>query len=200
MVLRTITVKTVTASTTAKLNKYKMLNVHNSQNSCYCCCPVAKLCSTLWPQGMQPTRLPCPPLSPRVCSNSCPLSIQPSHSLPLPSPLTFSLSQNQGLFQWVGSFRQVTKILELRYQSFQWIFRVNFLWDWLVGSLCCLRDPQEFCPAPQFKSISSSILILLYGPTLLSVHDYRKNHSLNYVDLCSHSTVSAFLIHCLDLS
>ena len=127
-------------------------------------------------------------------------AIQPSHPLPLPSPFAFSLSQNQGHFQWVGSFHQVTKVLELQYQSFQWILRVNFLWDWLVGSLCCPRDPQEFCPAPQFKSISSSILILLYGPTLLSIHDYQKNHSLNYMDLCSHSTISAFLLRCLDLS
>ena len=38
------------------------------------CCSVAKLCLTLQPCGLQHTRLPCPPLSPRVCSNSCPLS------------------------------------------------------------------------------------------------------------------------------
>ena len=49
---------------------------------------------------------------------------QPSHPLS-PSPSTFSLSQHQGLFQWVDSSHQVAKVLE--YQSFQWIFRVNFL-------------------------------------------------------------------------
>ena len=32
------------------------------------------------------------------------------------------------------------QILELQYQSFQWIFRVAFLWDWLVWSPCCPRD------------------------------------------------------------
>ena len=38
-----------------------------------CCCSVAKLCSW-WPHGLQHTSLPCPSLSPGVCSNSCPLS------------------------------------------------------------------------------------------------------------------------------
>ena len=39
------------------------------------------------------------------------------------------LSQDQGLFQWVGSSYQVAKVLELQlqYQSFQWLFRVDFL-------------------------------------------------------------------------
>ena len=37
-------------------------------------CSVAKSCLTLWPRGLQHARLPCPLLSPRVCSNSCPLS------------------------------------------------------------------------------------------------------------------------------
>ena len=37
--------------------------------------------------------------------------------------------------------------------SFQWIFRVDSLWDWLVGSPCCPRDSQESSPTPQFKSI-----------------------------------------------
>ena len=42
----------------------------------FCCCPcsVAQSCPTLWPHGLQHARLPCPSLSPRVCSNSCPLS------------------------------------------------------------------------------------------------------------------------------
>ena len=38
------------------------------------CCSVTQLCLTLWPHGLQHTRLPCPSLSPRVCSNSCPLN------------------------------------------------------------------------------------------------------------------------------
>ena len=54
-------------------------------------------------------------------------AIQPSHSLSSPSPPAFNLSQHQGLFQWVGSSHQVTKVLELQHQSFQWILRIDFL-------------------------------------------------------------------------
>ena len=55
--------------------------------------------------------------------------IQPSHPLLSPSPLTFNLSQHQGLFQWVSSSHQVAKIWEFQpqHQSFQWIFRMDFL-------------------------------------------------------------------------
>ena len=56
-------------------------------------------------------------------------AIQPSHPLSSPSPPTFSLSQHQGLFKWVSSLHQVAKVLEvqLQHQSFQWIFRTDFL-------------------------------------------------------------------------
>ena len=56
-------------------------------------------------------------------------AIQPSHPLLTPSPPDFSLSQHQGLFQWVSSSHQVAKVLEvqLQHQSFQWIFRTDFL-------------------------------------------------------------------------
>ena len=39
-----------------------------------CCCSVTKSCPILWPHGLQHTRLPCLPLTPGICSNSCPLS------------------------------------------------------------------------------------------------------------------------------
>ena len=104
-------------------------------------------------------------------------AIQPSHPLSSPSP-AFNLSQHQGLFQWVGSSHQVAKILEcqLQHQSFQWIFRVDFLWDWLVWPPCCPRDSQEYSPAPQFESMNTLALSLLYGPILTSLHDYWKNY------------------------
>ena len=56
-------------------------------------------------------------------------AIHPSHLLPPSSPLAFSLSQHQGLFQWVSSLYQVAKVLELQlqHQSFQWVLRVDFL-------------------------------------------------------------------------
>ena len=56
------------------------------------------------------------------------------------------------------------------------IFRV----DWL-DLFSVQRDSQESSPTPQFKSINSSALSLLYSPTLTSIHDYRKNHSLRLV-------------------
>ena len=49
----------------------------------------------------------------------------------------------------------------------------------LVGSPCRPRDSQESSPRPQFKSINSSVLSVLYGPTLTSICDYWKNHSFD---------------------
>ena len=63
------------------------------------------------------------------CSNSCLLS---PWCYPIilfsvaPFPPAFNLFQHQGLFQWEGSLHQVTKVLELQHQSFQWIFKINF--------------------------------------------------------------------------
>ena len=107
-------------------------------------------------------------------------AIQPSQPLSSPSP-AFNLSQHQGLFQWVSSSHQVVKVVEfqLQYQAFQWIFRTDFLEYWLAESPCSPRDSQESSPTPQFKRISSSMLSLLYSPTLKSIHDYWKHHSLD---------------------
>ena len=56
-------------------------------------------------------------------------AIQPSHPLLSPSPPAFNLSQHQSLSKWVSSLHQVTKVLDfqLQHQSFQWIFRTDFL-------------------------------------------------------------------------
>ena len=54
-------------------------------------------------------------------------TIQPSHPLLPPFLSDLNLSQHQGLFQWVSSSLQVARVLELQHQSFQWIFRVDFL-------------------------------------------------------------------------
>ena len=45
----------------------------------------------------------------------------------------------------------------------------------------------ESSPTPQLKSINSLVLSLLYGPTLTSIYNYLKNHSLDYMDLGQHS-------------
>ena len=54
-------------------------------------------------------------------------AIQPSHPLLTPSPPTFSLPQNQGLFQGIGFSNQVAKILQLQHQSFQSKFRASLV-------------------------------------------------------------------------
>ena len=150
---------------------------------------------SLKPHGLQHTRLPCPSPTPRAYSNSCHVSdaIQPSHPLSSPSP-AFNLSQHQGLFQWVSSLYLVAKVLELQlqHQSFQWIFRVDFLQDWLVWFPCSPRDSQESFPAPQIKSVNYLALSLLYSPILTFICDYWKNHSFDYMNLCWQSDVSAF--------
>ena len=59
--------------------------------------------------------------------------IQLSHALPPPSTSVLSLSQNQGLFQWVGSSPQVAKVLEqqLQHQSFsEYSGLISFRIDW----------------------------------------------------------------------
>ena len=60
---------------------------------------------------------------------------------------------------------------QLQHQSFQWIFRTDFLFGLIVGSPCSPRDSQESSPTPQFKGISSSVLSFLYSPTLTSILD-----------------------------
>ena len=103
---------------------------------------------SLQPHRLQHTRLPCPLPLPELAQTPVHRVgdvIQPSHPLSSPSSPVFSCSQHQGLFQWVSSLHQVAKVLELQLQhwALQWIFRVDFLKDWPVGSPCCSRDSQE---------------------------------------------------------
>ena len=95
---------------------------------CCCCCSIIKSCPTL-----------CDPMDFPILHYLLEFAqthvhwvddaIQSSHHLSPPSPPAFSLSQHQGLFQWIGSSHQVAKVLELQlqHQSFQWIFRTDFL-------------------------------------------------------------------------
>ena len=98
-------------------------------------------------------------------------AIQPSHPQSSPSPPAPNPSQHQGLFQRVNSSHEVAKVLEfqLQHHSFQRNPRVDLLQNALVGSPCSPRDSQESPPTPQFKSINSLALSLLYGPTLTSI-------------------------------
>ena len=108
-------------------------------------------------------------------------AIQPSHPVSSPSPPAPSPSKHQSLFQWVNSSHEVAKVLkfQLQHHSFQRNPRADLLQNGLIGSPCTPRDSQESSPTPQFKSINSLALSLLHSPTLTSIHDHRKNHSLD---------------------
>ena len=107
-------------------------------------------------------------------------AIQPSHPLLSPSPSAPNPSQHQGLFQWVNSAWGGQSTAVSASASF---FPKNTqgwsLQNGLVGSPCSPRGSQESSPTPQFKSINSLALSLLHSPTLTSIHDHRKNHSLD---------------------
>ena len=84
--------------------------------------------------GLQHTRPPCLSPNPRVEFTQTHVhwvgnAIQPPHPLSSLSPPAFNLCQHQGLFRWISSLHQVVKVLEfqLLHQSFQWIFRTEFL-------------------------------------------------------------------------
>ena len=75
--------------------------------------------NSLRPRGLQYARPPCPSPTPRIYSNSCPLSqwCHPTISYSFTtSPPAFNLSQHQALFQWVSSLHQVAKVLEFQLQ------------------------------------------------------------------------------------
>ena len=136
----------------------------------------------LRPHRLQHAKLPCPSLSPRACSNSCPSNWW-CHPTILSSVIPFS-SHLQS-FPASGSF-QMSQIFLSGDQNigvsasasvFLMIFRTDFLENWLVWSPCSPKDSQEYSPTPQIKSIHSLALSFLYSPTLTSIHDHWKNRN-----------------------
>ena len=137
----------------------------------------------LWPHESQHARPPCLTPTPGVHPDStCIKSVMPSSHLILCRPLlllppippsirVFSMSQ---LFAWGGQSTGVSALAFLSKNP-----RADLLQNGLVGSPCSPRDSQESSLTPQFKSINSSALSLLHSPTLTSIHDHRKNHSLD---------------------
>ena len=143
-------------------------------------------CPTLcnWPHESKHTRPPCPSPTPGVHPNSCPSSrwyhpaisssIIPFSSCPqsLPASESFPMSQ---LFAWGGQSVGVSALASVLPKKSQgWSPS-----EWTVGSPCSPRDSQESSLTPQFKSINSSALSFLHSPTLTSIHDHRKSHSLD---------------------
>ena len=109
--------------------------------------------------------------------------VMPSKHLILCQPLLLlpSIFPALGSFPMSQFFHQVVKVLEfeLQHQLHQWIFRTDFLYDCQVWSLCSPGNSHQSSRALQFESINSSVLSLLYGPTLTSIHGYWKNHSFH---------------------
>ena len=139
---------------------------------------------SLQPHGLQYARLPCASPTPRAYSNSSPLSLW-SHPTISSSVIPF-FSRLQS-FPASGSF-QMSQLLASGGQSIGVSASTSVLpmntQDWspfngLVGSPSSPRDSQESSPTSQFKSLNSSALSFLYSPTLTSIYDYWKNHSLD---------------------
>ena len=121
-------------------------------------------------------------------------AIQPSHSLSSPSPPGPNPSQHQGLLQWVNSSHHVVKVRSFSFSispSNEHAGLISLRMDWLdllavQGTLKSLL---------QHHSSKASIFqhsAFFHSPTLTSIHDHWKNHSLEQTDLCWQSNVSAF--------
>ena len=113
-------------------------------------------------------------------------AIQPSHPLLFTSPSAFNPSQHQGLFKWVSSLHQVAKVLEfqLQHQSFQWTPRSNDVqWTSPLGQTGWIslqsKGLSRVFSNTTVQKHQFSALSFLYSPTLTSIHDYWKNHSLD---------------------
>ena len=145
---------------------------------------------SLRPHESQHTRPPCPSPTPGVYSNSCPLSrwchpaisssVIPFSSCPQSLPASGSFPMNQ-LFARGGQSIGVSasaSVLPMNNQDWSPLGWTGWI------SLQSKGLSQESSPTPQFKSISFSMLSFLHSPTLTFIHDHRKNHSLDQMDLC----------------
>ena len=138
---------------------------------------------SLRPHEPQHTRLPCPSPTPGVHSNPGPLSWW-CHPTISSSVIPFSCPQ----FFWASGSFQMSQLFSWGSQSTGVSALASFLpkitqgWspsEWTGWITCSPRDSQESSPTPQFKSINSSALSFFHSPTLTSIHDHWKNHSLD---------------------
>ena len=152
------------------------------------CCSL-KLCLTLChPMDcMQRTRLPvlhCLLEFAQILVHWVGDAIFPSHPLSPSSPMALSLSQGSfpvsWLFSWGGQSVGTSASASVLPMNIQGCFPLGLI----DLSPYSPRDSQESSLAAQFESINSLALSLLYGPTLISVHDYWENHSFDYTDSC----------------
>ena len=145
---------------------------------------------------LQHTRLPCLSLSLRVCSNSCPFSQWCYLTISSSAALFFCLQSFPESKSFPVSWLFTSGSQSIRASALASVLPVN-MQGWfplgLTGLISLkLKGLSESSPVPQFESINSSALSLLYGPTTPSIHDYWKDHSFDCTDLCRQSDVSAF--------
>ena len=160
--------------------------------------------NSLRPHGLQPTRLSCPSPSPGVYSNSSPFSwwCHPTiSSSDVPFSFYLQSFQHQGLLKWVALCIRWPKYWSLSFSihpSTEYSGLTSFRIEWF--DLLAVQGTLESSPTPQFKTITSLVLSLFYGPALTSVHDYWKNHSFYRTYLCRQcnslffNTLSRFVI------
>ena len=138
---------------------------------------------SLQPHGLQHARPLCASPTSGVDSNSCQLCrwCHPtiwSSVIPFSCPQSFSASGSFRMSQFLASGGQSTgvsasaSVLPINIQN--WF---PLAWTGLISLQS--KDSQESSPTPQFKSINSLALSSLYSPTLISIHDYWKNHSFD---------------------
>ena len=129
------------------------------------------------------------------------VAIQPSHPQSPPCPLALSLSHHWSLFQWFHSLDLVAKVLELQFQhqSFQWIFRVDFLYDWLVWSSAVQGISGVFSSTTIGKHQFFSTQPSLWSKSHICTWLLEKPHILLYGPLLAKWCL-CFLIFCLGLS
>ena len=133
---------------------------------------------------LQYIRLPCPSLSPRVCSDLCPLN-QWCHPTISSSVIPFSSCLQS--FPASGSFLMsqlfVSGDQSIGASASALVLPVNIQGWFPLGwtGLISLQSKglSRVFSNSKFESINSSELRLLYGPTLTSIHDYWKNHSFD---------------------
>ena len=100
----------------------------------------------------------------------------------------------------VFSYESVLHIRWPKYWSFsvrispsnEYLELISFRIDWFDLAVQGILKSLLQHHSSKIKNIDSSALSLLYGPTLTSIHDYWKNHSFDYTDLCQQNNVSAF--------
>ena len=135
----------------------------------------------LWPHGLQHARPPCPSPTPGIYPNSCPLS-QWCHPPISSSVVPFSSCLQSflalGSFPMSQFFASGDQRIEVSTSTLiQHSKLISFRMDLL--DLLAVQGTLKSLLQHQFKSINSSVLSFVYRPTLTSIHDCWKNHSLD---------------------